>query len=250
MGKKEQQTLTNAAKQKKESKKSKLLANPDVKRWYDNLTRGSPNTAEVRVRRLSQFCEIHNMTPMQVADLGMKDVMTVTNLIQDHISWIEEQGNAPQYIKTTVTALKSWLAHFDVEIRRKIWIANIESTPTLQNEEVPNGEEMSEIFARVPLREGTSISLIGKAGLRPEVLGNYDGTDGLMMKDLPDIAIVQGVARCLRCPPKIRVRKTLSKTRRQYFTFLSSIGTRNLLAYLNDRLARGEVLNAESPVIS
>ncbi|MEW6603465.1 MAG: site-specific integrase [Thermoproteota archaeon] len=251
MGKERQQTLTNAAKPKRrESKKSRLLANPDVKRWFDNVARGSPITAEVRVRRLGQFCEIHEMTPMQVAELGMKDLMAVTDLLQDHVTWMEQQNYAPQYTKSTVTALKSWLSHFDVEIKRKIWIANIDSTPTLENERVPNGEEMGEIFARMPLREGSSVSLIAKAGLRPEVLGNHDGTDGLMMKDLPDIAIVQGVARCLASPPMVIVRKALSKAGHQYFTFLTSNGTKRLLADLNDRLARGEPLNAESPVIS
>jgi hypothetical protein len=92
--------------------------------------------------------------------------------------------------------------------------------------------------------------LIAKAGLRPEVLGNYNGTDGLTMKDLPDIVIQQGVARCLRSPPRIIVRKTLSKTKHQYFTYVTSGGTKKLLAHLNDRLAKGEALASDSPVIA
>jgi hypothetical protein len=94
------------------------------------------------------------------------------------------------------------------------------------------------------------MSLIAKAGLRPQVLGNYDGKDGLSMKDLPDIVIQQGVARCLRNPPRIIVRKTLSKARHQYFTFLTMSGTKKLLAYLNERLANDEALTAESAVIA
>lgn len=50
--------------------------------------------------------------------------------------------------------------------------------------------------------------------------------------------------------PMIIARKTLSKAGHQYFAFLSSNGTKRLLADLNDRLARGEPLNAESPMIS
>jgi hypothetical protein len=235
---------------RKQSKTTKLLANPDVKRWHDNLKRASPITADVRLRRLGHFCEVHEMTPAQLADIGMKDLRAVTDLIQDHITWMEQQGNAPGYIKSTVTATKSWLRHFDVEVRRKIRIANIDSTPTLQDERVPNGEEMAEISNRVPLREGASISLIAKSGLRPEVLGYYDGSDGLVIKDLPDIAIVKGEAQCLVSPPMVVVRKTLSKARHQYFTFASSNGTKKLLAYLNERLARGDALNADTPVIS
>lgn len=250
MGKQRHQPLTkNTAKPRKQSKKSKFLSNPDVKRWYDNLSRGSKNTANARLRRLIHFCEVHQMTAMQLAELGMKDEKAASDLIQDHITWMEQKENAPQYIKTTVTSIKSWLRHFDVEIKRKIRIANVDSTPTLQDERVPNGEEMAEVFSRAQLREGSSISFISKTGVRPEVLGNSDGTDGLRIKDLPDIAIIQGIARCTRSPPMVIVRKTLSKAGHQYFTFLTTQATKKLLADLNDRLARGEPINADSPVI-
>ncbi len=252
MGNKRQQTLNNnTAKPKKQTtKKAKLLANPDVKRWYDNLARSSGSSADPRLRKLGLFCEIHQMTPMELAELGMKDMRAVTDLLQDHITWMEEEEMAPQYIKSVMTSTKSWLAHFDVQIARKLRIANVDSTPTLENERVPQGGEMAEVLSRATLFSGAAISLVAKAGLRPETLGNYNGTDGLMMKDLPDIVIQQGVARPLQTPPMIIVRKTLSKGGHQYSTYISSGGTKRFLAYLNDRLANGELLNAESPVIA
>ncbi|MEP0826645.1 MAG: site-specific integrase [Nitrososphaera sp.] len=250
MGNQKQQTLKKAAKQKTQSKTSKLLANPDIKRWYDNLARSSPTTAGPRLRKLSGFCELHQMTPMELAELGMKDLRATSDLLQDHITWMEEQGKAPQYIKSVMTATKSWLAHFDIRVTRKLRIANVDSTPTLENERVPQGNEMAEVMSRSDLFAGAAISLISKAGLRPETLGNHDGTDGLMMKDLPDIVIQQGVARVLQTPPMIVVRKTLSKAGHQYWTCISAGGTKRLLAYLNDRLVNGESLNAESPVLS
>lgn len=70
------------------------------------------------------------------------------------------------------------------------------------------------------------------------------------MKDLPDIAIVQGATQCIRTPARIIVRRNLSKAKHQYFTFLTSSGVQRLLAYLNDRLAKGDTLNADSPVIA
>jgi len=93
-------------------------------------------------------------------------------------------------------------------------------------------------------------SLIAKAGLRPETLGNVDATDGLMIADLPDIIIQQGEARVLQMPPMVIVRKTLSKARHQYFTFISPMGTMKLIADFNDRLAKGDPLNARSAVIA
>ncbi len=235
---------------KSPTKKERLLAEPDVKRWYNNVARGSPVTAEINLRRLSKFCEDNQITPLQLAELGIKNIRTVTDLIQDHISWMEKQGRAPQYIKGTITAVKSWLHHFDVFIKRRIKIANVDSTPTLEKERVPVGQELAELFSRANLRAGAVMSLIGKAGLRPEVLANHNATDGLMIKDLPDLVIKEGLAIFISKPPRIAVRKTLSKTNHEYFTFLTDFGTKRLLAYLNDRLVSGESLLPESPVIA
>ena len=38
----------------------------------DNLARGSPLTAEVRVRRLGAFCSQYKMRPGQIIDIGWK----------------------------------------------------------------------------------------------------------------------------------------------------------------------------------
>src|SRR5438309_6303583 len=242
---KKTQTIRN-----RQTKKSRLLADPDIRRWYNNVARGSPNSAEINLRRLSKFCEDHQIKPMQLAKLGMKDVRSVTDLLQDHISWMEKQGRAPQYIKGTITAVKSWLHHFDVFIKRRIKIANVDSTPTLEKERVPEGQELAELFSRANLRAGAVMSLIGKAGLRPEVLANHNATDGLMIKDLPDLVIKENLATFTSKPPRIVVRKTLSKTRNEYFTFLTDFGAKRLLAYLNERLVSGELLLPESPVIA
>ena len=244
-----QKIETNTAKIQKTSKNQRLLSNPDVKRWHDNVARGSMITADVRLRRLRKFLEDHDMTAMQFAELGMRDVRTATDMLQDYITRLEENGNAPQYIKGLLTSVKSWLRHFDVEIKRKIKIRNIDSTPTLENERVPEGNELTELFSRANLRQGAIMALIGKAGLRPEVLGNYDATDGLMIKDLPDLAIVQGLAIFTRAPAKIVVRRTLSKAKNEYFTFMSDLGGKRLLAYLNQRIMDSDALGPESPVI-
>ena len=243
-------TQTTTAKKHNRSRKERILANPDVKRWYDNLARGSPITAEVRLRRLDKFCKLHDLTPAQLSELAMKDLRAVTDLLEDHITWMEEKNYAPGYIEDVIKSVKSWLRHFDVEIKRKLKVTNPDFTPTLQNERVPNAEEISEIFNRATLRSSVSISLMSKAGLRPEVMGNYNGTDGLCLKDLPDIVIHQGVVKCISTPSRIIVRREISKARHQYFTFCTQSATKKLVAYLNDRLASGEPLHGDSPIIA
>jgi len=232
------------------TKKQKLLSQPEIKRWYDNVSRGSPNTSEIWLRRLSRFSEQCGLTPLEFAELGMKDVRAVTDLIQDQITKMEEKGNSPGYIKGMLNAVKSWLRQFDMEIKRKLNVRNPNYTPTLENERVPQGEELTELFRRANLRAGASMALMAKAGLRPEVLGNYNATDGLMIKDLPDLVIKDGLAAFANKPAIVRVRKALSKARHEYYTFLTDLGAKALLAYLNDRIVSGETIQPESPVIA
>ncbi len=171
-------------------------------------------------------------------------------MIEDYVTAMKEEGKAPSYIQSIITAVKSWLEHSEIRISRRIKVGDVDSTPTLENEKVPEPEELAEMFSRANLRVAAIESLICKSGLRPQVLGNDDATDGLTMKDLPDLVIQQGLVRCLQIPTMVIVRKGLSKARHQYFTFLTPMGTQRLLAYLNDRLVKGDALNADSPVMA
>ncbi len=245
----EQNQTTTAKQKRKITKRDSLLENKDIKRWHDNLARSSPVTAEVNLRRLGKFCENNKITPMELVELGLKSPRAVTDLLEDNITTMEKQKHAPQYIKGMVTVVKSWLHHFDIEIKRKIRVANVESTPTLADERIPEATELAELFNRANLRSGAVMALMGKSGLRPEVLGNYNATDGLMIKDLPELEIVQGIARFSVKPAKVVVRRNLSKAGHSYFSFITETGAEKVLAYINQRIIDGEVLDPESPVI-
>jgi hypothetical protein len=41
-----------------------LLKDPQVRRWYDNVSRASELTAEVNLRRLGLFCKRLHLTPL------------------------------------------------------------------------------------------------------------------------------------------------------------------------------------------
>ena len=245
-----EQITTAKQKRSKPTKKDSLLANQDIKRWYDNLARSSIVTAEVRLRKLSKFCEYNKITPKELVQLGLRDKRAVSDLLEDSITTMEKQDFAPQYIKAIMTATKSWLHHSDVEIRRRIRIANVDSTPSLVNERVPDATELREMFNRTSLRTGAIMALMAKAGLRPEVLGNHNAAEGLVVRDLPELDIVLGIARFTVKPARIVVRRTLSKAGHAYFTFVTEIGAEKILAYLNERLASGEIFTPESPVIA
>jgi len=94
------------------------------------------------------------------------------------------------------------------------------------------------------------IALVSQAGLRLETLGNEFGTDGLRISDLPEMEIKDGRVEFKRIPSMIAVRPTLSKAKHKYFTFLTNEGCEYLKAYLEKRMAEGEKLASDSPVIA
>lgn len=245
-----EQSQTTTAKHNKITKKGQLLSNQDIRRWYDNLARSSIVTAEVRLRKLGRFCENNKITPKELIELGLKDPRAVADLLEDNVTLLERQKLAPQHIKAIITSVKSWLHHFDIEVKRKIRIANVDATPTLADERVPDASEMTELFNRANLRAGAIMALMGKAGLRPEVMGNHNATDGLMLQDLPELEMVHGIARFAKIPPKVVVRNTLSKANHKYFSFITETGAQKILAYLNQRMIDGETLSPASPVIA
>jgi hypothetical protein len=51
-----------------------LLEDPDVRRWYDNLARGSWVTADVYLRRLSGFAVNQKIEPRKLLSLSDKEI--------------------------------------------------------------------------------------------------------------------------------------------------------------------------------
>jgi len=99
-------------------------------------------------------------------------------------------------------------------------------------------------------RSRVSMALISQAGLRLESLGNESGTDGLRIGDLPEMEIIAGRVEFKRIPTMVVVRHTLSKAKHKYFTFLTREGCEYFKAYLEKRMAEGENLKPNSPVIT
>jgi hypothetical protein len=80
------------------------LKDEQVKRWNDNLARGSPVTAGVYLRRLGSFCKKRNVTPSSL--LG-KSEKNLKNLLLDMVSELSKEKKAGSYIQSNLKAVKS-----------------------------------------------------------------------------------------------------------------------------------------------
>jgi integrase len=183
--------------------------------------------------------------------------MWAYNFIMDVVTRMESEGKAGSYIHSNTKALRSWFAHNGINVDGRIKIRGAQDTPTLRDKHAPTSSELAAFFSNAPPQTRCAAALVAQAGLRLEVVGNYDGSDGLRLGDLPELVVrpnasdrAAGQISFSRTPAMIVIRPELSKAGHQYFTFLAKEGCEYIVQYLTWRMKMGEKLDALSPLVS
>ncbi len=226
-----------------------LFDDVEVRRWFENLERGSPITSRVYRRRLGFFCGHYGVTPKELAS---KDVREIENMIQDFFSFLEGKGRAPGLLLSYKKAVRSWCEWSGKLLQRRIKVKDSGRTPTLEGEVIPTQEQLRQTLYsdRTPIRTRVVIALMAFSGLRFQSMGNFDGSDGLKVGDMPELVVEDGRVTLKRIPAEIIVRPNLNKARHRYVTFLNEEGCRLVEEYLNRRLNSGEKIDQDTPVIA
>jgi len=228
-------------------KDTEFLKEDNIVQWYKNVGRGSETTADVYLRRLRGFCETVGLGPNEVLKL---DADALFNMVLDFIDHEEKRGCTGSYTESSIKAVKSWLSHFNIRIERKIKIRGTTRTPTLDDERVPTQEELRKIILSGTVRGRLSCALMAHSGVRPEVMGNYRGDDGLRIKDIPEMIIEGKEVSFEEIPTLLIVRPELSKAGHKYITFISEEACEFLKTYLEDRLIAGDVLEPDTDLLT
>ena len=191
------------------------------------LTEMSPTTVKVYIRRIKKFENVTGITKENMLNMDADDIY---DLKKWFISEMQKKGHAPSYTHSVLKAVKSWLKYNRISVD-KVKVKNSGSTPTLRDEKVPDPEIVDKII-ETGWDDRTRImtALMAYAGLRPESIGNHNGSDGLIVDD------VQG--------DKIRIRETISKNGREYFVII----TEKLRTDI-ERYVKKEGLTGSDPLI-
>jgi len=147
-------------------------------------------------------------------------------------------------------SVKSCLLFNGIFIKQKIKVKDVDSTPSLWNEKIPSQEELEKIFLSGDKKSRVASYFMAFSGIGPEVLGNYNGSDGLKVMDFPELEIKDSEVTFTKVLTMIIIRLVLLKTRKRYFTFLGPEGCQYLRDYLEERMRKGEILKPESPIIT
>ncbi len=213
-------------------------------RWYENLKRGSELTAEVYLYALNKFCHDTGTTPQELSNL---DETTLRNLILNYVTLLESKGKSSSHISTFVKAIKNWLKFNGRELNIRIKLPREKKA---KDETVHTREILFRLLSSANVKERAIISLLAYSGIRPNVIGNRSGSDGLRISDIPELRVENGRITFEEIPVMIKVRRNLSKAGHSYLTFLTREGCHFLEIYLNSRLMRGERLSEDSPLIA
>lgn len=224
-----------------------LLKDKEVRRWYDNVARGSVVTADVYLRRLGNFCQAHKLTPQKFATKSEKQIY---GILLDYITELEKRDLSGSYIASILKAIKSWLSHNDKEIKKKLKVKDSGIHPTLKDERVPTPQELKSILLSGDKKTRVACALLAHSGLRIQTLGNYTGDDGLVVGDFPEMKVKNDSVVFETLPARVVVRHELSKAGHIYFSFLSEEGCEYMKDYLEERLRNGEKLKKESPILT
>jgi len=201
------------------------------------------------LRTLGLYCKLNNTNPRKILEDAREG-----KLKKDFMAFVrklENEGKAGSYIVRFKKVISSWVKFNDLSLDlRSVKIKEASRNPTVEDERVPTHEELSKIITVSSLRGRVSIALMAFSGLRPETIGNFKGTDGLKLSDLPELRINEGKIEFVKIPTIIRVRSTLSKKRHEYMTFLPEEGCNYIKEYLESRMKEGEKLTYDSPLIT
>ncbi len=236
--------------------KALLAQDVNLRRWFQNNAKGSQIVAEVYLRRLGSFCAQNRMSPGAYAKLPKRKMEEIAfDFVQDMEAKVNPKSGqkyAPSYVDSNLKAILSWARWNRKRFEMRIRVADSSKRPTLENERVPTNDELRKVLYAdtTPLRTRAEIAIMAFAGCRPEVQGNYQGLDGLKIKDFRELVIEDGKVRFTAMPALIVIRSELSKSRHWYPTFMLAEGCEIIKQHLERRLAEGEELSPASGIIT
>ena len=225
-----------------------LLLDEDVRRWFENLKAKSVLTATVALRNLGHYCELTETTPDEILKKARANEKDFRYEFTDFVRKLEKEGKAGSYIARFKKVILSWLKFNDIRLQLTVNISGENETPTIVNERVPSKEELARILRKATSRGRVAIAIMAFSGLRPESLGDYEGTDGLRLGDLKELKLSDEI-QFDKIPATVMVKSKLSKARHQYFSFIGEEGVTYIREYLEERRKQGEELTYESPLL-
>ena len=126
--------------------------------------------------------ELLGISPQRLIEEAQRSPKQFQDLLDDMVFQLEREKKSPGYTSNIVKIVRQWLKYNNVILTRHIKITNSTATPTIENERVPSQQELARLLRNSSSRVRVAESLMAFADLRPESIGNFDGSDGLRFR--------------------------------------------------------------------
>ena len=226
-----------------------LAKDPRVREWHEEKSLKSRLSADTYARMLCLISGRMGMSPEEIVTTAKKNPAKLRVRFAECASALKKD----QWLDTSVAKgflmVKAYLKYRRVTTDV---FPPLSSTTgeTIQRERVPTQEELGMVLDKLSLRGRVVALFMAHSGVRPQVVGSYQGESGLRLRDLPDLRLDEKNLAFTETPFVVRVPANLSKTRTTYTTFGTSQQATALLAYLGERRNGGEKLGPDSPVVA
>lgn len=140
-----------------------LLADKEIRTWYDENSLRSKLTAEVNLRQLGLFCHDVGLAPNELAGLARSDLERLHGVLVRYAKTLQGSGHLPSYIAKTFVGVKGWLRLNRIEFNHsaRLRVAQGES---LRDERVPTQEELRRVLSTYTARSRVVALFMAHAG--------------------------------------------------------------------------------------
>ena len=227
-----------------------LLANDSrVQEWHKEKSLKSRLSADTYARMLCLISDRMGMSPEEIVTNAKKSPAKLRVRFAECASALKKDKWLDTSVAKGFLMVKAYLKYRRVTTDV---FPPLSSTTgeTIQRERAPTQEELGMVLDKLSLRGRVVALFMAHSGVRPQVVGSYQGESGLRLRDLPDLRFDEKNLSFTETPFVVRVPANLSKTRTSYTTFGTPQQATALLAYLGERRNGGEKLGPDSPVVA
>jgi integrase len=220
---------------------------PETEKWYRNRVSRNRDSGRNLARNLLRLLhEVGNVTPARLLKMTQEEL---DDYAQEVVDYYQARKLTGSTTAKYLDSLRNFLKWNRIEIKRVPFIQGADESPLAEAQEIPEQPLVGALLDECDMDTAVPVCLQAFSGLRPQVLGKSDGSDGLQLRDLPELKITADGVEFEKVPTRINVRRELSKTRKAYITFLGPQGCDVLANQLRMRLTAGEKLGPSSPVV-
>jgi len=223
------------------AKAEEILKDRDTKEWLDTI---DSDSAQINYQKhVAEYLLFRKQTIQQLISNFKKKKLNETKKVQEFVNFMLKKL-APSTVANYVSAIKSRLQYDSLSFARDIRVKNRTYHQTITEEITPTKDQVIQFLRNAKPDTQLIIALMAFMGIRFHTIA------GLKIADFPEMRITENNEIIFeKIPTRVKIRRELSKNKRNYETFFIEFGCKILENSLKIRMNKGEKINSNSLIV-